>query len=98
VDVNLPQANVRPLSAIEDYAIVSIRPDGTVLLEETELTLDQFEASFPQFVEGAGTKHLLIRADRAALVEPTVRVIVAGQQLGLATSFIVEPEPQPRPR
>jgi biopolymer transport protein ExbD len=76
LEVNLPQADIRPLTSLEDYVVASVRPDGSVYLEETGLSIEEFETSFAQLAEpraadpgrrGSAVRHRLPGGgDRAA--------------------------------
>jgi len=97
IDVNLPQADVRPVTAMEDLFIVSIDPRGGVFVEETEITIEEFESSFAQLAAGAGTEQVFLRVDKAAVWDNAYRVMAAVQAAGVALSIIGEPRP-PAPR
>jgi biopolymer transport protein ExbD/biopolymer transport protein TolR len=97
VEVNLPQANVRPVSAMDDIFIVSILPDGTIFVEDTALTIEEFEASFPQLVQAAGTQQVYVRGDAAATWGIGLRVIAAASAAGVAVAAMADPRPAARP-
>jgi biopolymer transport protein TolR len=96
IEVNLPEANVRPVTSVENTVIVSIRADSRVFLEETEMSLDEFEAGFAQLAEVGGTKTVHVRADQQAPWGVGVRVMSTIANAGVGVSVIAEPKTQPR--
>jgi biopolymer transport protein ExbD len=96
IEVNLPEANVRPVTSVENTVIVSIRTDNRVFLEETEMSVEEFEAGFAQLAEVGGTKTVHVRADQQAPWGVVVRVMSTIANAGVGVSAIAEPKPQPR--
>jgi biopolymer transport protein TolR len=98
VEVNLPQADVRPVTSAEDMFIVSIRRDGRVFLEDTEMTIEAFKEGFAQLAEAAGTQRVYLRGDEEAMWGVGVEVVAAIVNAGVGVSLIAEPTPLQRSR
>jgi biopolymer transport protein TolR len=96
VEVNLPQADIRPISAMDDIFIISVQADGTVFVEETPISIEEFEESFAQLASAAGTQQVYIRADTEARHGVVFRVISAASRAGVAIAMIGEPRPPVR--
>lgn len=96
VEVNLPQADVRPVTAMEDLFIVTVQADGMVFVEETPMTIEDFEAGFAQVAQAAGVQQVYVRADAAVAWEIPYRVIAAASGAGLSVAAIGEPRPATR--
>ena len=93
VEVALPQADVRPITAMEDLIILTVTADNRLFLEETELTIEEFEASFGQLAEAGGIEQLYIKGDSAARHGPIVRILATVARAGVAAALIGEPHP-----
>jgi biopolymer transport protein TolR len=91
MDVNLPEANVQPVAAIENMFIVSITANDKVFLEQTELPLSDLEESLPQLLQAGGTEHLYVKADSASSVGIMVKVFQTAQDAGVPASLLLEP-------
>jgi len=91
VEVNLPRGDVQPVSSSERPFIVSVRPDGTVFLEETALTLEEFEAAFPQLAEAGTFERVYIRGDSLAVHGSMMRVITTVAAAGKPLLLVAEP-------
>lgn len=98
VEVNLPRADVRPVTTTDDLFIVSLTSDGKLFLEETEITIEEFEESFAQLATAAGTERVYIRADSAARYGPVLRVVATAQRAGVAAALIGESDFRPAGR
>lgn len=66
LEVNLPEAQVQPLTAQDDPFIVSVDADGSVYVGETAVPMDDFEDTFPQLFEAADPGAVYIQGDEAA--------------------------------
>ena len=91
VDVALPQADVQAVTSAEDMVIVSIQKDGRVFLEETPLSIEEFESSFAQMAQLGSTQTVFLRGDRDAPYGVALRVVAAAKNAGVGVSLIAEP-------
>ncbi len=99
VEVQLPRAQVQPVTAQDDPFIVTVMGDGTVVIGETPVTVDEFRDAFPQIYRAAGPSAVYIRGDSAAIyggVLPVMATIArVTQEDGIPWRLIAEPEESP---
>src|SRR3990172_11667647 len=98
VPVELPRAAGRPLSARESI-IVTVNRSGTIYVDQTRVTYDEFRASFRALVASRGTSNVTFRADRRSPYGSVVRVFAAMQQVGgenLKVNIVTEEDEIPR--
>ena len=96
VEVNLPSAEVPPLTAEDLPFMVTLRPDGTVFIEETPLTLTQFEESFPEMARAGTFERVYIRGDSLASVGALMRVIATVYGTGKPFALVADPRERQR--
>ncbi len=94
VDVDVPRADVKPLTSADKPFIVSINRDGRVFLEETPMSVDDFAKAFPQ-VAGK-VDRVYLRADSMASYGPVLRVIGVIQGAGVPVGLVGEVPPRGR--
>lgn len=90
VEVNLPRGDVRPLETDEKPFFITVRADGTVFVEETALTMEQFEQSFPQLAAAGTFERVYIRGDSLADFGAVMHVVTTTASTGKQFSFVVE--------
>ncbi len=95
IEVSVPRAQVRPLTAQDDPIFVTVTQDGRIYLEETELTVAEFEESFPQLASTRGFERVYIRGDSMALYGPLLKVMTTVAASEIDWSLVGEPY-QPR--
>jgi biopolymer transport protein ExbD/biopolymer transport protein TolR len=98
IELELPRAAAQPLTPRESI-IVSVRQDGTIYIDQTRVTYDEFRASFRAIMTRRGTQNVIFRADRRALYQSAIRVFAALRQAGgdnLKVSIVTEEEELPR--
>ncbi len=98
IELELPRAAAQPLTPRESI-IVSVRQDGSIYIDQTRVTYDEFRASFRAIMARRGTQNVIFRADRRALYQSAIRVFAALRQAGgdnLKVSIVTEEEELPR--
>jgi biopolymer transport protein ExbD len=98
IELELPRAAAQPLSPRESI-IVSVRRDGTIYVDQTRVSYDEFRASFRAIVARRGTSNVIFRCDRRALYQNAIRVFAAIRQVGgdnLKVSIVTEEEELPQ--
>jgi biopolymer transport protein ExbD len=96
MDVNLPEASVQPVTAIENMFIVTITANDEVFLEQSKLSISELEESLPQMIQAAGTERVFVKPDSAAAIGILIHVLETVQGAGVPTSLLVEPRARPR--
>ena len=100
VEVNVPRADVKAITAEDEPFFVTVQADGTVNVGETPVTMEDFRESFPQLVRAAEPEVVYIRGDSAALYGRALSVIAtvvqAAREEGFRYALVAEPVPGPR--
>jgi biopolymer transport protein ExbD len=92
VEVEVPEADVTPITASEDAFYVTIDRDERIYIAGTEVPLEALEASLPQLMRAAGTEMVYIQADSLANYGPVLRVIATvAQTEGITFALVGEP-------
>ena len=91
IEVAIPRADVRPLTAQENPFFISIRRDGSILMEETPVTLEELEAGLPQLLAAGTVERVFIRADSLAPYGPVLRAMATALNSGVPWSLVAEP-------
>ena len=91
IEVNIPRADVQPLTAENEPFYISILADGTIFMEETEVTLEELEASLPQLLAVGSVQRIYIRGDSLASWGPVLRVMATSVASGIDWAVVGEP-------
>ena len=91
IEVAIPRADVRPLTAQEEPFFISIRRDGSILMEETPVTLEELEEGLPQLLSAGSVERVFIRADSLAPYGPVLRTMATTLNSGVPWSLVAEP-------
>jgi len=91
VDVELPKADARPLSASEGL-VVTVDRQGRIFLDDAEVSYEDFRVTFRALVERTNPSGVFLRADRRVSFGNVVRVMAVLRNSGVKTSVITEEE------
>jgi biopolymer transport protein ExbD len=96
VEIQVPEADVAPLTAQTEPIIVTVQRDGRVFLAETEIPGDDLRASLPQLLRAAGARTVYIRGDAQADYGEVLSIIAAvshveGITFGLIANPVIDP-------
>lgn len=91
IEVDVPRADVRPLTSQEQPFFISVRRDGTIIMEETDVTIEELEAGLPQLLAAGTVERVFIRGDSLADFGPVLRVIATAVNSGVNFSLVAEP-------
>jgi biopolymer transport protein TolR len=91
VEVNLPQGDVKPLSSESKPFYVSIRSDGRVFVEQSGMSLRDFEQSFGQLMRASPVDRVYVRGDSSVSYGLLVRVMSTVTKTGKPFSLLAEP-------
>lgn len=94
VEVDLPRGDVRALDASEKPFFVTVRPDGTVFIEDTQVSMPDFEKSFPQLAAAGAFERVYIRGDSLSRYGAIMRVVMTVASTGKQFSFVAISEAQ----
>lgn len=91
VDVNLPRAEARPLSAKEGM-VVTVDRQGRIFVDETEVSYEDFRITFPSMVQTRSPDGIYLRADEGVPYGTVVRVLAVIRQSGIQNVGLVAAE------
>ena len=91
IEVSIPRADVRPLTAQEAPFFITVMRDGSIFMEETQVTIDELEASLPQMLSTGTVERVFIRADSLAPYGPVLRAMATAVNSGVDWSVVAEP-------
>lgn len=95
VEIEVPEADVTPITASEDAFYVTIDRDERVYIAGTEVPLESLETSLPQLMRAGGTQMVYIQADSLANYGPVLRVIATvAQTEGITFALVGQPLPR----
>lgn len=92
IEVNLPKAVARPMDT-RDALTITITRDGKIMLEDAEVTMDEFRATFGVVISRKTPSGVYIRPDAAVPSGDLVRVLGIVREAGIQNAgIVVEPE------
>jgi biopolymer transport protein TolR len=91
IEVDIPRADVQTLTSADDPLFISIMRDGSVVLEETPVTLAELVAGLPQLLAPGEIERVYIRADSLAPYGSVLRVMTTAQSSGVPYALVAEP-------
>ena len=91
VDVQLPQAQARPLQPAQGM-VVSVDRQGRIFIDETEVSYDDFRITFRALVERRQPSGVYVRADRRVSYGDVVRVLAVVRNSGIRDVGLVAEE------
>ncbi|MDQ2932715.1 MAG: biopolymer transporter ExbD [Gemmatimonadota bacterium] len=92
VDIQLPQAQARPLES-KNGLVVTIDRGGNILVDENKLRYDEFRASFKALAAQRGRGGIYLRADKGVPYGTVVQVLAVMRAAGVGdVGLVAEPE------
>jgi len=91
IEVDIPRADVQSLTSAEDPLFITVMRDGSVVLEETPVTLDELSSGLPQLLDAGSVERVYLRADSLAPYGPVLRVMSIAQNSGVPYALVAEP-------
>ena len=91
IEVSIPKADVRPLTAQDEPFFITVMRDGSVYMEETPVTVEELEAGLPQLLSVGTVERIYIRADSLAPYGPVLKAMAAAVNSGVDWSVVAEP-------
>ena len=82
---------MQTLTSTDDPLFITIMRDGSVVLEETPVTLEELVAGLPQLLAPGDVERVYIRADSLAPYGPVLRVMTTAQRSGVPYALVAEP-------
>ncbi|HXW97099.1 MAG TPA: biopolymer transporter ExbD [Gemmatimonadales bacterium] len=95
VDVQLPKAEARPMTAKEGM-VVSVDREGRIFIDETPVSENDFRLTFAALVQSRRPKSVYLRADRRVPYGDVVRVLATIRVSGITdVGLVAEEEERP---
>ena len=89
IEVDIPKADVQPLTARDNPFFVTVTRDGRVFIEDTPTTVEEFERGFGQLA--GNVDHVYLRADSLVQYGPVLKVIATLARSEKTWSLVGEP-------
>ncbi|MEO8294346.1 MAG: ExbD/TolR family protein [Gemmatimonadota bacterium] len=96
VDVQLPRAQARPLSAKEGM-VVSVDREGHIFIDQTQVSYNDFRLTFKSIVTSRNPTGVYLRADKRVPYGDVVRVLAVIRTAGINDVGLVAEEEQATP-
>jgi biopolymer transport protein ExbD len=95
VEVQVPEADVPPLTAKDEPITVTIDREGRVFLGRTEVVAGELSSSLPQLLRAADAEMIYIKGDSVAHYGRVLEVIATVAQVpGIKYGLVAEPRPR----
>ena len=95
VDVQLPRAEARPITAKEGM-VVSVDREGRIFIDQTGVSYADFRMTFTALVRTRKPKSIYLRADRRVPYGDVVRVLATIRSSGVTdVGLVAEEEERP---
>jgi biopolymer transport protein ExbD len=91
IEVAIPRADVRPLTAQEAPFFITVMRDGSILMEETPVTLEELQEGLPQLLAAGTVERVYVRGDSLAPYGPVLRTLATTLNSGVPFSLVAEP-------
>ncbi len=96
VEIQVPEADVAPVTSQTDPIYVTVQRDGRVFLAETEVPAEDLRTSLPQLLRAAGAKTVYIRGDAQADYQDVLGIIATVSHIeGITFSLVADPIIEP---
>lgn len=91
VEVNMPHGSVKPLPSDAKPFFVTLTPNGLVFVEETAMSMKDFESAFPQLARAGKFERVYVRSDSLVNVGLLMRVMGVINDTGMPMALVGEP-------
>ena len=96
IEVDIPRADVGPLSSEDQSMVITVTRDGQIFLEETAVSLDELTSGLPQLLAAGNVQRVYIRGDSLAPYGPVLKAMTTTQNSGVDWGVVAEPyRPEP---
>ena len=97
VEIQVPEADVAPITSQTEPIIVTVQRDGAAFLAETRVPSEDLQTALPQMLRAAGATTVYIRGDAQADYEDVLSIIATVSHVeGITFSLVAEPLPETR--
>lgn len=89
VPLSLPKTDANAMSAEQDEITVSVNQDGTVFLQETEMTLDELKTRLIALAANGYDERINIRGDKDGDYGPVMKVMATINAAGFTNIGLI---------
>ena len=94
IEVDVPQGEVNPLTAVESNLIVTVDRSGQIYLSETPVDREGFAAAYNQLVSATQPEKVYIKGDSMATLGPWLDVVSTIANSGVSWAVVAEQRPR----
>jgi biopolymer transport protein ExbD len=91
IEVAVPRADVQAFTAQDAPFFITIMADGSIYMEETEVSMAQLNASLPQMLVAGDVERVYLRADSIAYWGPVLQTISIVKNAGIPVNLVAQP-------
>jgi biopolymer transport protein TolR len=93
IDVDLPDTTTQALRVRKEPLILTVRKDGTIYLNRTEVPASELQAKLEAIFDGLDDQEIFLRADAAAPYGKVAQAMAAAREAGARKlGMVTEPE------
>jgi len=96
IEVAVPQGEIQALQADESVLIVSVNRDGTIFLDDSEVSRESFASSFQQLITSTQPERVWIKSDSLTTWAAAFDVISTVAASGVIYAIVGEQKPRGR--
>lgn len=94
VEIQVPKAPTTPFTSSDEGLVISIDRDGQIYVEDTPVTMEEFQASIVQIIRRRGTPTVYVKGDANVPYGAVLRVIGTLTQSEIEmVNLVAQPEP-----
>lgn len=90
IEIDVPEADVSPITAVDEPMVVTLTRDGTVYAEDRPMTIAEFRSFFSGVMETAPREVVYVRADALSTSEQLLQVLGIVNAAGITPSIQAE--------
>ena len=92
VEIQVPEAEVSPITSETEPFFVTVTKDGQVFLAETPVPMEDLRSSLPQMLRAAGARTVYIKGDADANYGEVLSIIATVSHVeGIKFSLVAQP-------
>ena len=95
IEIDLPRGDVDPIDSSADPLFVTIQRDGRVFMENSSMTLAEFQQGFPQLARAGTFENVMIRGDSLTYYGAVMRVMETVKGTGKSFALVALDSEEP---
>ncbi|NNF37309.1 MAG: biopolymer transporter ExbD [Gemmatimonadetes bacterium] len=90
IEIQIPEADVAPITSVDDPLIVTLNAEGRVWVEDVPMDIEEFQSAFAGLLAAAPREVVYLKSDANARVEDLYQVMGIINAAGIAPSLVAE--------